>query len=176
MDLPYELRVLIWRLAACRRCAISSDLHEAHLELCWSLDRPAAPVDRFSHSSAPLHPELPSPGTAHLLAFNRDGIEPHTNNFASVPVWARLAAFKLNSLDPSGKRFWGSAGGVFHELKSSWRPSWRVLLCELVPQWYGHYLDVRACLHEWYDGYDEGGPDMARARWLLHAFSNEPAP
>ena len=65
MALPYELRVLIWRHAACLRHAISTDLHEADLELCWYLDTPAVPVDRFSHA---LTSQWPSPGTAHLLA------------------------------------------------------------------------------------------------------------
>jgi hypothetical protein len=175
MALPYELRVLIWRHAACLRHAISTDLHEADLELCWYLDTPAVPVDRFSHA---LTSQWPSPGTAHLLAFNRE-LTWHCPSpgysFASVPVWARLAAFKLNSIDPSGKRFWSGVGGVFHELKSSWRPSWCVLLCELVPEWYDHYLDVRAVLQDGCDSDDEGGRDMARAHWLLHAFSNEPA-
>jgi hypothetical protein len=113
-----------------------------------------------------------SPGTAHLLDFNRDGIEQDTDHFTSVPAWARFGAFKLNSLDPSGARFWSGAEGVFHELKSSWRPSWRIPLSQLVPQWFDHYDDVHADLQDYYD---EGGADTARARWLLHAFVNEPA-
>ena len=146
MVLPPDCRVLIWRHAARLRRAISSDLHEAHLELCLYLDRPPMPVDRFRHCAAPYHPMWGSPGTAHLLDFNRDGIEQDTDHFTSVPAWARFGAFKLNSLDPSGARFWSGAEGVFHELKSSWRPSWRVPLSQLVPEWFDHYEDVHAVL------------------------------
>ena len=36
-------------------------------------------------------------------------------------------------------------------------------------------VDVCAVLQDVYDSADERGPDVACARWLLHAFSNEPA-
>ena len=85
MALPPDCCVLIWRHAACLRCAISGDLHEAHLELCLYLDRPPLPVHPLSPHTAPV-----SPATAHLLDFNRDGIERDTDRLTSVPAWVRL--------------------------------------------------------------------------------------